>query len=248
MTEFPPAGAGATTIFIRCATLHSRGELLNGFFFAHRAALGIQDWYVSAPTTVNSGTGNEEAQHSSTMESAAAGDLPHAASSPRLPPHFPVEVLYVRNSRKPYFLLEWRYPTPEEEEKRKEPNDSGGDEKEEVAKAHEAQAGSSQGRVAEELLRQLAERTLALGKHELCDNGVTWKGQPVLICVASSGMTVMAERRKLELRDSQRKVQRAAEKRERADADTAAQTARAKQQDAGAVTAAFIPRCVRRRT
>ncbi|CAC9543732.1 conserved hypothetical protein [Leishmania infantum JPCM5] len=249
MTVSPSAAAtAAPTIFIRCATLHSRGELLNGFFFAHRATLGIQDWYETARTPVSGGTGNEEEKLSSAEDSAAAGDTPHTALSPRLPPHFPVEVLYVRNSRKPYFLVEWRYPTSEEEGKRKDPSDGSSGVKEGVTEVHEARAGSSQNRVTEEFLRQLAERTLALGKQELSDDGATWKGQPVFISAALPGMTVVAERRKLELRAAQLTIQRATEKRERAEDDSAAQTAKTKQRDSGVVTSAFIPRCVRRRT
>ncbi|KAG5466711.1 hypothetical protein LSCM1_00883 [Leishmania martiniquensis] len=237
----------APTIFIRCAALHSRGELLNGFFFAHRATLGIEDWYEAAPKPINGGTENEEVKFRPSEDIAAAGGTPHAASSPRLPPHFPVEVLYVRNSRKPYFLVEWRYPTPEEEEKRKDLSDGGGGGKEGAATAEEARDGSSQCRVTEEFLRQLADRTLALGKQELSEVGAMWKGQPVHISSALRGMTVMAERRKLELRDAQLKGQRAAEKRERAEVDSAAQAAKAKQRDSGAAAPAFVPRCVRRR-
>ncbi|KAG5491999.1 hypothetical protein GH5_00898 [Leishmania sp. Ghana 2012 LV757] len=246
MAESP--SAAAPTIFIRCATLHSRGELLNGFFFAHRAALGIQDWYEATSDPISDGAENEEADLRRAEDIAAAGDTPHVASSPRLLPHFPVEVLYVRNSRKPYFLLEWRYPTSEEEDKQKDSSDGGGDDREGAAKTHETTTDSLQSRITEEFLRQLADRTLTLGKQDLADVGAVWKGQPVHISSALPGMTVMAERRKLELRDAQLKGQRAAEKRERAEVDSATQTAKAKQRDSGVITPAFIPRCVRRRT
>ncbi|KAG5492543.1 hypothetical protein JKF63_01121 [Porcisia hertigi] len=247
MAESPPFSA-APTIFIRCATLHSRGELLNGFFFAHRDVLGLREWYETAPTPASDDTGNGEVNFTSAEENAAAGATSHTASFPRLPPHFPVEVLYMRNSRKPYFLVEWRYPTPEEEEKRKDTSDGISDGKGEVCEASEAKASSSEGRVAGELLQQLAERTLSLGRKELSGDVPTWKGQPVFVSAALPGMTVVAERRKLELRDAQLKIQRTAEKREREKADSAAPSTGMNQRHSAVMTPTFIPRCVRRRT
>ncbi|GET92633.1 hypothetical protein, conserved [Leishmania tarentolae] len=249
MNVSPSVGlTDAPAIFIRCAALHSRGELLNGFFFAHRFTLGIQDWYETAPTPVSGGTCNEETKLSAPEDGAAAGEPPHAASSQRLMPHFPVEVLYVRNSRKPYFLVEWRYPTSEEEERRKDRIDGSSGVEEGVAEAHEERADSSQSRITEEFLRQIAERTMALGKQGLSGDGVTWKGQPVFISAALSGMTVVAERRKQELRDAQLKIRRAAEKRERLEENSAGPNAKTEQRGSGVVAPAFIPRCVRRRT
>ncbi|EKF32136.1 hypothetical protein MOQ_004022 [Trypanosoma cruzi marinkellei] len=70
------------TLFIRCAQIHGRGELMNGFLFEHREALGIQSWYIARDNG---------------CESEAAMVLC---------PDAPVECVFVKPSRKPYFLLE----------------------------------------------------------------------------------------------------------------------------------------------
>ncbi|RNE97236.1 hypothetical protein TraAM80_09417 [Trypanosoma rangeli] len=70
------------TLFIRSTQIHSRGELMNGVLRDHREALGIQSWYVAG----DDGSGTEP-----TMI---------------LRPDAPVECIFVKTSRKPYFLLE----------------------------------------------------------------------------------------------------------------------------------------------
>ncbi|EAN91200.1 hypothetical protein TcYC6_0062260 [Trypanosoma cruzi] len=70
------------TLFIRCAQIHGRGELMNGFLVEHREALGIQPWYIAR-------------DNGSETESAMV-----------LCPDAPVECVFVKTSRKPYFLLE----------------------------------------------------------------------------------------------------------------------------------------------
>nr|CCC90379.1 unnamed protein product [Trypanosoma congolense IL3000] len=69
------------TLFIRCAAIHGRGELLNGFMSAHRKVLGVEKWYEYGDGT--------EADSAATLRSDA-----------------PFECVYVKWSRKPYFLLE----------------------------------------------------------------------------------------------------------------------------------------------
>eukprot|EP00796_Vickermania_ingenoplastis_P005527 gene5527-3986_t len=68
------------TIYIRCAALHNRGDLVNKFFFQHRSVLGIEEWYTDE----------------------------------QLIPTSPVEIVEVKYSRKPYFLVEFREPLQEE--------------------------------------------------------------------------------------------------------------------------------------
>ncbi|KPI86899.1 hypothetical protein ABL78_4033 [Leptomonas seymouri] len=237
------------TLFIRCAGLHSRGELLHEFFYAHRAALGLEPFYEVS----NSAPG------SSSHQDANADAVPMSAkveraSSPRLPADFPVEVVYVRQSRKPYFLVEWRYPTKEELERQKTvDDDSAYKEKvrdsptqEAVPPTAESNASSSQKRLPSEFLAQLAERTLSLGKKDESEGGLMWRGQPVMISVALAGMMVATERTKLELRDAQLKTQRVAEKRVR-DQVEATSNEKGKSSEADQSTPSFVPRSVRRR-
>ncbi|KAG8346552.1 hypothetical protein ERJ75_000761900 [Trypanosoma vivax] len=73
----------ATTLFIRCARMRNRGDLVNGFLFTHRDALGLSDWYELRESV----SGNE----------TVVGLRTDA----------PIECIYVKNSRKPYFLLEF---------------------------------------------------------------------------------------------------------------------------------------------
>lgn len=75
-----PQGA---TLFIRCTSIHGRGELLNGFISEHREALGVAKWY------------------------NVAGDESDGRCVPTLRTDAPFECVYVRSSRKPYFLLEF---------------------------------------------------------------------------------------------------------------------------------------------
>ncbi|ORC84109.1 uncharacterized protein TM35_000491150 [Trypanosoma theileri] len=71
------------TLYIRCAQIHSRGELMNSFLAEHREELGIQGWY------------NTEENTSTSSESTIS-----------LRPDAPVECVFMKTSRKPYFLLE----------------------------------------------------------------------------------------------------------------------------------------------
>lgn len=73
--------ATVRTVYLRCRSIHSRGDLVKKFFFQYRQELGIEDWYED---------GSEWR------------------------PENPVEVVEVKTSRKPYFLVEIR-PTPAEE-------------------------------------------------------------------------------------------------------------------------------------
>lgn len=248
MTEAAPATStaapsAALTVFIRGATLHSRGELLNGFFYAHRDALGIQNWYEAAQSAPSADTPPPTRPEEQSAGDADRDPAVAATSSPRLPAHIPVEVVYVRSSRKPYFLVEWRYPTPEEEERRKTAGEEG-DNGDVIADAGD-KTHSADRSVPAAYLEQVAQRTLALGTQA----NVAWRDQPVAISAALPGMTVAAERRKLELRDAQLKTQRVAEKREREEAATAAaQAAKGKSGGAAVAAASFVPRSVRRRT
>lgn len=227
--------ASASTLYIRCAGLHSRGELLNNFFFTHRSALGLQDYFEeSGSLDVSVGTRD--------------GD---GAASSRLPADFPVEVVYVRQSRKRYFLVEWRYPTAEEVEKQKAVEDGASHNEEEDGESPRPKAAppaaSSVPQVSADVLAQLTQRTLALVKGESSsDGGLAWREQPVTISTALPGMTVAAERVKLELRDAQLKTQRVAEKRAREEAE-GVRGGKHQQGSADKSAPSFVPRSVRRR-
>ncbi|RNF02765.1 uncharacterized protein Tco025E_08367 [Trypanosoma conorhini] len=75
-------GPKRVTLFIRSAQIRSRGELVNGLLREHKEALGIHSWY------------------------AAGDDGDGTVSAMLLRPDAPVECVFVRASRKPYFLLE----------------------------------------------------------------------------------------------------------------------------------------------
>ncbi|KAH9597455.1 hypothetical protein LSM04_007200 [Trypanosoma melophagium] len=70
------------TLYIRCVQIHSRGELMNGFLAEHMEELGIQSWY-------------------NTKEDASTSETTHSLRSDA-----PVECVFMKTSRKPYFLLE----------------------------------------------------------------------------------------------------------------------------------------------
>lgn len=237
------------TLYIRCAGLHSRGELLHDFFHAHRAALGLEGYY--EPTSIPS----ESAEDQGTASTAATtGSSGSGAASSRLPADFPVEVVYVRQSRKPYFLVEWRYPTVEEAEKKKAgegttANHNEEDREDEPAASPAAASTepSPASRLSNDILAQLTQRTLALGKSKGAEGGLVWRDQPVTISTALAGMTVAAERVKLELRDAQLKTQRVAEKRTREQADGVVKGGKSQHGTADKSAPAFVPRSVRRR-
>lgn len=243
MTENTAAGA---TLYIRCAGLHSRGELLNDFFYAHRVALGLQDYYTTSQA-------NEAPLAPSSGEAEGATLSP--SPSPRLPADFPVEVVYVRLSRKPYFLVEWRYPTDDEVEKQKAKRAEEAGEKEGENRSRETVVDqvSSAERLGADALAALTSRTLALAAQKKDgvageeEGELTWRDQPVTISAALPGMTVAAERTKLELRDAQLKTQRVAEKRARDEAESAKKKPAGSQLSAGGSAGSFVPRSVRRR-
>ncbi|KAL7702350.1 hypothetical protein N2W54_006128 [Lotmaria passim] len=228
----------ALTLYIRCTGIHSRGELLNGFFHAHREALGLQDYFTETSDVSDSRDAHES-------EPAAAGRV----FSSCLPADFPVEVVFMRQSRKPYFLVEWRYPTQEEMEKQKGVEDDALL-KPVTSLAKEPHASSSSNAPADHLpvsvLDELAQRTLSLGKQAASEGGLVWRDQPVIISVAMAGMTVAAERAKLELRDAQLKAQHVAEKRAREETDTGKKE-KEKSVENKKSTQSFVPRSVRRR-
>ncbi|KPA86035.1 hypothetical protein ABB37_00308 [Leptomonas pyrrhocoris] len=228
--------------------MHSRGELLHEFFYAHRAALGLDSFY-ELPSSSTGGNGRQDADADQMAASAEA----ERASSPHLPVSFPVEVVYVRQSRKPYFLVEWRYPTEDEVKKQNTVDDGATPHKTEDSSAQEAapppsksNASSSQNRLPTDFLAQLAERTLALGKGEESGRSLTWRDQPVTISAALAGMKVATERTKLELRDAQLKTQRVAEKRARDETEAEKKT-QGSGAEAGKPAPYFVPRSVRRR-
>jgi hypothetical protein len=244
-----------TTLYIRCAGLHSRGELLNDFFYAHRSALGLENYYEATSSSLGSGVDQdaERVTADNSADAATAGGERVATSSFRLPADFPVEVVFVRQSRKPYFLVEWRYPTQEEVAKQRAKDAATtGDQRNEGEGAAPLEAesntssSSTANRLPSTLLADLARRTLALGRSELSGDALMWRDQPVTINAALAGMSVAAERTKLELRDAQLKTQRVAEKRARDEAGAAAGTAK-KATDSEKPTSAFVPRSVRRR-
>lgn len=134
----------------------------------------------------------------------------------------PVEAVEVKTSRKPYFLIEIRYPTPEELERRKSQKDP----REEGAK--EDSNEHAKNKQVTSLLLSLAEKVKE------------FNGQAVIISEASKGISVSEERKKLEERDRQKKRERD----EAESKDAARQKTEGKPKDS---LLAFVPRAVRRR-
>lgn len=136
------------TIYLRCPAIHSRGELVNLFFFAHRDALGIRDWF---------------------------------DADNKLIPSSPLESVEVKSSRKPYYLVEFRYPLPSLTE--------------EAAHQGEGHSGSPC-IIPDSTLVKISSALLSLG-----ESVKEYNGQPLVIAPASNGITVNVERMKLEGRD-----------------------------------------------
>lgn len=227
-SAFPPPTA--QTLFIRCSAMHSRGDLVNGFLYAHREALGMTEWY--------------------TREESEGGAEP----GPRLVHDAPLETVFVRNSRKPFFLVEWRYPNAEERQRQTSTGPSGKEVDattaeemgEKSAKPTTASSSVSLPPVSEEALRGCGEVLLSL-------KDATYKDQPVAIALAQAGVTVEEERQKLRLRDAQKREEVARnrpgteERRavlQRKPGERAAMGASA---PPSATTTTFVPRSVRKR-
>ncbi|KEG09353.1 hypothetical protein DQ04_05361010 [Trypanosoma grayi] len=177
---------GRTTLFVRSTQIHSRGELVNGFLHEHRKTLGIQSWYAAeGDASSSSGADNNR-------DTTAALTLRSDA---------PLECVFVKTSRKPYFLLEV--------------TTSG----EDVATAAE-----------------VAEKLTAL-------HNTTYKDHPVHVEVAKNGLTVAAERKKLEMRDA---VKRASAASTSTSKTNTTPTGIAASRPSTATTA-FVPRVLRKK-
>lgn len=163
----------------------------------------------------------------------------------------PVEVIFIRGSRKPYFLLEFRYPTSAELEKRLVRDTGGEENNEEVNLAGngcaEPETVEAPHRIEEAELRLFSQRLLELGAAAARGGGsLLWNGQPVVITPALAGMTVSSERQKRELRDAQAKAERDAQKRQRDEGDATRESSRTQSDKGGsAATSSFVPRSVR---
>lgn len=111
----------------------------------------------------------------------------------------PLETVYVKNSRKPFFLIEVRFPFPEELDRRKKvvfssehrPVDGKGENEE-----------KSQAITPSKLLK-VSKALLSLG-----ETVKEYRGEPVLITRGLNNISVREERQKLEERESQRKRER----------------------------------------
>lgn len=217
--HFPPTVAAPeilTTFFVRGVSLRHRGDVVNGFLCQWREQLGISDWYEA--TTAE---GAEE-------------------SAFHLLLGCPLEMVHVEASRRPYFLLEFRYPN-EEELTRQERNREAGEHKEGEEKVEEKPSGKMCATVSADALRDIASRLLHLANTEA--DALTYKEKPVSVSVAVGGVTVAAERHKLELRDAEKKKARLHQQQKEAQAANATP-----QPSAPATTTSFVPRAVRRRT
>lgn len=166
LEELQESEVAVKTIFLRCAALHSRGELVNRFLFLHRAKIGIHDWYTEDGLDFRA----------------------------------PLEIAYVKNSKKPFFLIEVRSPLQEELDRRKTvlqsenvPN-SGIEVKNEVDSLV----------VPPSKLEEVSKALLSLKETDK-----EYKGEPVIISLASNNISVREERKRGEDRESKRKRNRA---------------------------------------
>ncbi|EPY42142.1 hypothetical protein AGDE_00878 [Angomonas deanei] len=189
-----------TTFFIRCPSLHNRGDVVNGLLYTLKDDLDIADWFFEA----------EDGSKTSLKRNA------------------PVEIVFVQSSRRPYFLLEFRYPTEQEQEKRMK----NLQEKTEDDTAPDSGAHTLE-RIADAKIESVTDRF----KQLLERNGLRYKEEDVSLSV-SSGPTVSSEREKLELRDSKKKAEHIKTK-------SIAEPSAEKQAKSTAVS--FVPRSMRRR-
>lgn len=263
------------TVYVRCAAMHNRGDLVNGLLYEHRDRIGMEKWYD------NDG---------------------------KLLPNAPLEVVYVKKSRKPYFLVEWRYSTPAEFARRRydlDESNQHNNAKHVLSTTHQQyeqteddaqiqiskiaqNAGnattlalhykkatitqqqpralssittsteaciSSDQKIDDATLEQCCEKFLTLGTHTDGHNPLMFRDTKVDVTVASTGINVQIEREKLERRD----IQRAQEARNHAANDAignfsskANNSSHVSMQTATAVrvvpttATTFVPRAVRR--
>lgn len=115
----------------------------------------------------------------------------------------PLEIVHVKNSRKPFFLVEVRLPFPEELGRRKKgitPVEGGDFPEQKMPKCADALTASDTKRL------EVSKALMTLG-----ESVKEYKGESVSIAAASNHITVREERRKLEERESSRKREREAE-------------------------------------
>lgn len=136
----------------------------------------------------------------------------------------PVEIVEVKSSRKPYFLLEIRCPTPEELERRKGKEDSG----------------IVQASVDDNPEKRNQHKKIAVSLLSLAEKVKEYNNQVLIISEASKGISVSEERKKLEERDRHKK-------REREEAEQKEAASRQAEGNKKESSLAFVPRAVRRR-
>ncbi|KAK7198162.1 hypothetical protein NESM_000772900 [Novymonas esmeraldas] len=225
------------TIYLHCDALRHRGEVLNGFFYEHRHALGIDDWYELPSAPADNGATGEEG--------TPGGADGSAAVAPRMPFHAPVEVVHVVRSRKPYFLIEWRYPAAENKKNRhqaldEEPNQPM------ATDSSTPTVRQREGPFSEESLRAVTERLLALGK-ESSATPLVWKEKPVSISAALRGVTVTSEREKGRGSHAAPLASRNGEKRQREEHEPGNKPATLPPSETSTAATTLVPRCLRRR-
>lgn len=174
----------------------------------------------------------------------------------RLRPSAPLEVVFIRTSRKPYFLLECRYPTEEEMARRTgkaaaaDGDDDGDDDGEGRGEGERATEGGVgvQERLSDEQLDSVASAIIALsggGRDPLL-----YHNSPVTIGVAQGSTLVSSEREK-QLARLKRKRE---EDREQqggggggSHEEARGKRGRTEKTDAPVTATSFVPRSVRRR-
>lgn len=108
----------------------------------------------------------------------------------------PLEIFYVKNSKKPFFLIEVRFPRQEELDRRKAVlrSENAPNSAEEVSIKVDSFV------VAPSKLEEVSAALLLLG-----ETVMEYKGESVIISLASNNTSVRVERKKAEERESKRK-------------------------------------------
>lgn len=194
------------TVFLHCPTIGSRGVLVHELLYAHREALGMTSWYI--PSSAIHGEGY------------------------CLHPDAPIEVLHVAKSRRPYFLVEFRYPTVTELSLRR--TQEGSEKKKER---------TTDGTTAVPPMPSVSVAELQACTRQLLTQGPQWShsGRPVQVSQSMGDATVASEREKQRLRDAREKKKRV----EAAEQQTQRQATTPKKAASGASTV-FVPRVLRR--
>lgn len=182
------------TIFIRCASISTRGELVNKFLFSLREELDISHWYES-------------------------GNLKNEA---------PVELVEVKFSRKPYFLLEFRLPLAEELQRRKIVSSKESVQGKSSSDSKNEDTNRSSWVEEPQKLSAVSQALLSLG-----EKIKEYNEQPISITAAMAGISVHSERMKIEGRDRLKKREREA--------------GRPSEKTEENFSIGFVPRAVRRR-